>query len=264
MSRGERSSGDPARLFTRVALRSMSPAFVIYGQSRSGSTLLVRLLDAHPDVHCDGELLSPGGVYIRSQLGLKAIRKYPIPYFNHRRRRATGTCYGFKLLVYQATFAPRVFTRLEQEGWKFLHVRRKDVFRQALSDLVAHKMSYFHRHPGSQAPDHQVSITTQELDKQLRNRGRKLAKEREMIDGIEHLEVWYEDDLLRQEAWPSTTAKVSEYLGLASSAVGSSDLQTTHDRSYDEIIVNYEELEQHLAQIGFERYSNDPNCTRSH
>lgn len=36
----------------------MTAKFVIHGQSRSGSTLLVELINTHPDIYCDRELKS--------------------------------------------------------------------------------------------------------------------------------------------------------------------------------------------------------------
>ena len=32
--------------------------FVLFGQGRTGSKLLVELLHSHPDIHCDGEVLN--------------------------------------------------------------------------------------------------------------------------------------------------------------------------------------------------------------
>ncbi len=241
--------------------RAMSAKFVIYGQSRSGSTLLVELLNAYPDVQCDDELLNANAGYIRSKIGLKVIRRYPLPYFNYRRWRAGDKGYGFKLLLYQ-THSPLVLNRLWRTGWRFLHVRRRDVVRQALSSIIASKTGHYHRRQGSEDPAYRVSITIDELDAALTSRERKTARELELIDGIDHLDVVYEDDLLREGDWPSTMAKVSRYLELEPFGVVEPSLKPTDDRSYEEVIENYEYLMNHLTRGEHDRAPRSTGCAQ--
>ena len=44
--------------FLLTSSRKPPTKFVIFGRGRSGSTLLVSLLNSNPDIHCDGEILS--------------------------------------------------------------------------------------------------------------------------------------------------------------------------------------------------------------
>ena len=62
--------------------------FIIFGWGRSGSILLVSLLDSHNKIHCDGEILHNPVLSPHLQIKLCASRCHkPI--------------YGFKLLTYQ-------------------------------------------------------------------------------------------------------------------------------------------------------------------
>jgi hypothetical protein len=59
----------------------MNKKFIIFSQSRSGSTLLKELLHSHPSVNCEGEILALSEGYIKNVLLLKILRRMPIPYF---------------------------------------------------------------------------------------------------------------------------------------------------------------------------------------
>ena len=123
----------------------MTTKFVIYGQSRSGSTLLVELINTHPDVQCDGELFNEDAARIGNRVLLSLVRTFPIPYLLHRRRRAAVKAYGFKLLFYHLPRTRQVMKILALTGWKFVHVYRKNIARQSLSNIVAETTQRWHK-----------------------------------------------------------------------------------------------------------------------
>lgn len=254
------SIADGTRLRPAISLVVMPNKFVIYGQSRSGSTLLVDLINAHPDVHCDGEVLNADAGYLKSRIVLKAIRVYPLPYLQYRRWRFAEKDYGVKLFSYHPRFGSSVLSRLQQTGWKFLHVRRRDVVRQALSSIIAGKTGHYHRRKDSEEPSYTVSITTEELDKELAKRDRWASEELEMIRGIDHLDLHYEDDLARAQLWPSAMARVSTYLEITAFDVTTPSLRPTDDRTLGEVIENYDHLEQHLNRR--RRLAEFGDCTQ--
>src|SRR5262245_59649309 len=85
----------------------MKTRFVIYGQSRSGSTLLVELLDSQPNVDCDNELFNEVKEF-RRRLISRLVKFCPYSYVDHKSRRCACDAYGFKFLVNQVPF-PRRF-----------------------------------------------------------------------------------------------------------------------------------------------------------
>ena len=115
-----------ARVWAKSFGRDDQPQpFLIFGRPRSGTTLLVRLLDQVPGIRSDGELLHFGLI---SPLGL--LSRLP--------RRAGSAAYGVKLLSYQLTEVQQIrrplafFDRLGDMGYRIIHQRR-DTWAQTLS-----------------------------------------------------------------------------------------------------------------------------------
>jgi len=103
--------------------------FVIFAQPRTGSTLLASLLKAHPRIRCDGEILGKR-------------RLLPGPFVTARSILAEEDVYGFKVMIFQLwnqrIYDVGAFMRhLYGDGWKILHMRRRNVLRQAISVAVA-------------------------------------------------------------------------------------------------------------------------------
>ena len=68
--------------------RQFESKFVLFGGGRNGSTLLVSLLNSHPDIYCDGEIL------------VGKLRS-PFKHIKRRMQSSPKSIYGFKLLSYQ-------------------------------------------------------------------------------------------------------------------------------------------------------------------
>ena len=103
--------------------------FLIIGRARSGTTLLTRLLNAHPNVTCDHEMLS------RRVLS-------PVRLLNNLAAKSTSIAYGCKLLSYQMVQVQRFsdplrfLHQLETSGFRFVHLKR-ETFAQTLSLMMA-------------------------------------------------------------------------------------------------------------------------------
>lgn len=105
---------------------SIEKRFLILSQGRSGSTLLCSLFDSHPDVTCQFEIL-------------EKQRPNFVDWINKRSQRKE--VFGFKvkpgqlLNVQDAPVAPFLRGRAS-EGWRIIHLKRNNRFRQALSNAV--------------------------------------------------------------------------------------------------------------------------------
>ena len=109
---------------------SNMPRFCIFAQGRSGSTLLTTLLDQHPHIKCEGEVLanSVGNAH-------HFIQGKSIQYSSKK------LAWGFKVKHHQLTkhqkIDPQTFLKkLSQEGWKVIYLRRENIVLQALSTLI--------------------------------------------------------------------------------------------------------------------------------
>lgn len=128
--------------------------FLVVGIARTGSTLLVNLLNAHPQVMAFGELfrqadevgwdVAPFASY-RSPRLVALYRADPVAFLEKavfRRWPRDCAAVGFKLFYYHAREAPQsaVWTYLCGDlSLKVLHIKRRNRLAQYLSLLHAHK-----------------------------------------------------------------------------------------------------------------------------
>ncbi|MEM1369076.1 MAG: hypothetical protein AAGG02_13880, partial [Cyanobacteria bacterium P01_H01_bin.15] len=192
--------------------RPSGPAkrFVIFGRGRSGSTLLVDLLGSLDSVCCDGEILHYR-VY------------FPKLHIETQAAKAPATVYGFKLLSYQLGSVqgianPADFLRsLEQAGYQFIYLQRRNLLRHALSNIVARQREQFHFRDSSQRTKHQIDVD--EVLKWMKSSQRMRVKELSWLSGISYLELFYEDDLLDSDRHQATIDRVCSYLQIPSAPV---------------------------------------------
>ena len=229
----------------------MATQFVIYGQSRSGSTLLVDLLNRHPAIHCDEELFNKESGYFENVGRLRLSQYFPFPFIYLMKRRAPRDVYGFKLLFYQIRFTRPVVRALHLSGWRFIHLRRRNLVRQSLSKLIANRTQRWQRYEGDSAPDHRVTVGVDQLDRELRVREAWTRSELDCIAGIPHLDLCYETDLEDAAAWPATLARVAAFLEIQPFDTVHSKIKRIDERPYAEVIVNHAELAAHLERTAY-------------
>jgi len=215
--------------------------FVIFGQGRSGSTLLKQLLDSHPEIKCEGELLNIKDGYLPNELMLKLVYRIPFPFFNYRKWIAKYPVYGFTLLFYQYWPQNYMLNKLVRNGWKIIYLTRNDSFSQSLSHLVAKQTSVWHRRNDDQEKETKVRINPEEFLNWIKQLQKNKSTENEIIKSLNHFEVVYENDMIREDMWSKTTARIFEYLGVYP-APAMANLKKTYSRPYSEIVENYEDL----------------------
>ncbi len=215
--------------------------FVIFGLGRSGSTLLKQLLDSHPEIQCEGELLNPADKYVANPLLIKLIYRFPYPFFALRSLLSKKHVYGFTLLFYQYSSPEKLIAKLIKKNWKVIRIYRENSLDQSLSHLVAEKTKIWHRYDGLEMQTPQLTIPPEELENRLKIVTSNKKNENKLFEKFKHFKVVYEDDLKNQGDWPETTRKIFDYLGVNPAPV-SATIQKTYARPYAEMIENYEEL----------------------
>lgn len=222
--------------------------FVVFGQGRSGSTLLTSLLNSHPDIHVDGEILRnwhalPHGVVQRRLL------------------RCGKRVYGFKLLSYQLDNVlcyrdpNRFMDWLVSEGFLVLYLRRNNLLQFALSQINA-RLNRFHQRDGFRLERRRPTVTRGELFwwfNQLENRFRYEAN---VLSGRDYLGLVYEDDLLEEGSWPRTVERVCNYLGVPVSQATTDFIKVNPQRLRD-IVANSDEVNAMLRGTRYEVYLDD-------
>lgn len=210
----------PAGEQLRRALRALdvtragrAPAFLVLSQGRSGSTLLTDLLSSVDGVVCDREVLA--APVWSPALWVRGLR--------HRHPDAT---YGFKVKIYQLTRHQgitdpgRWLRGRARTGWRVVHLRRENLLRQVLSNARLWQTSVTHRTGDDAAAVHEpMTIEVPRLLAYLDARRSLGRAEDAALQGIPHLRLSYERDLLDPGRHASTVARVLAHVGHTGSAV---------------------------------------------
>lgn len=217
--------------------------YVIFGQGRTGSTLLVRLLQSHPQLQCDGEMLHPRALSKYRSRWLRAfLRYFPEPFVLWRASRSDKPAYGFKLLYRHVVFPARLLFCLRWLGWKIIHIQRRTLFDVALSRKVAQTTKHWSDHDASTPEDLHLTFSPEEFLDQMQWSVNILRQEVRALRGIPHIPVVYEDDLLAEADRQRICNVIFAALRLEPHEV-STTKQRTWNRPYPELITNYAELQ---------------------
>jgi hypothetical protein len=217
--------------------------FVIASFQRTGSTLLVSLLDSHPLIHCDQEILLNKMISPWRYLDLRS-RLYDFP------------VYGFKLLtphfLYQNIQEPGKFlSRLHQNGYKIIKLKRRNILRSATSLYYAIATGTFHHSKrGGRPMLKPIALDPKELLIWIQ----WIETHSELLDSITsnlpHLEIIYENHLLDNESQQSTVDLISNYLGVSRSPV-TTEYRKGMSENIQEYITNASEVIDFIKQTKY-------------
>lgn len=215
--------------------------FVVFGLGRSGSTMLVDLLNADPAVRCDGEIF-------------QHWRYFPERILRRKVDRQQGDAYGFKLLAYQVTRIlgyrepARFLDWLEGSGFRFVAIHRENLFRHALSQINARKSRF---HDEGQAGERiKITVEPAEIDAWIARIRRNREEEQSMLVGRDALRLVYEKDLIGEERQRETVARIGAFIGQDIAFAGSRFRRIVSD-NLAESFENAEELRSYMAERNF-------------
>jgi hypothetical protein len=222
--------------------------FVIFGRGRSGSTLLVRMLDQHDDIACFGELL-------RSRL------IFPERYRDRCMRMSNKPVRGFKLLSYQMTQVMGIsplsgyLRGMQDDGFKIIYIHRENFLRLAISNMLARMRGTFHVASDSNAKAAEMAFNfpPAEIVNWMEGAERRTAEELQLLAGVDYFDVLYERDL-EQPSWQMPTlGRLFRWLGVKEQDVGTDLVQAT-PRDLRKLIANFAEVEDAIASTPFARF----------
>jgi LPS sulfotransferase NodH len=252
--RWHRNSLSPGGVWTEARVWGsslISPAnhdiktFLIIGRARSGTTLLTRLLNAHPQVRCDREVLS------RRVLA-------PARHLSRLARKSPTAAYGAKLLSFQMVQVQRLgdpvgfLAGLKAKGFRFIHLQR-GTFLQTLSLNMAQSSQVYHQkdgRPEKQPPRSAVEIDIDDFLRRLEWNEMLLEYELHCLRDIPHLTVSYEEDLEDQSRHQATAERVFDWIGVPPAPVAAG-MRKVLASDPAEVIANYDTLLQRMRSDGF-------------
>jgi LPS sulfotransferase NodH len=225
--------------------------FLILTTGRSGGELLASLLDSHPSIMCDGELL---------------LHRTALPHQVVRGREALAglrraQAYGFKLtrenLVRQELDDPAEFVRvLHARGYRMIVLERRDLLQQAISFARAEKLGYLHHRAGGGGEFVRLALDPMAVLALMYVIEEAARFCHEALAGIPHLLITYEEDLATPERQQRAVDEICRSLGLPP-AVVHSDLVRVTPEAIEDQIENPEELLRVLSVTRYARYIPD-------
>ena len=248
-------------LFVRHGLPNTK--FVVLAQGRSGSTLLAHLLNNHPGIFCDGE------IFMRRTYG-----RILFPYFhivNHSKSAYVRgkSAYGFKMKIYQFFIDQRIrgygelIHKLNEEGWKFIHLRRLNVLKQCLSNQVYEAHGFSSTRDSDRLKGIRINVDCDRLLKSMRFRIWCNKLEDKALRDCPHLSITYEEDLLDNARHQRTADKIFEYLEVPTVSVESNLKKIASDHLADNII-NYDEFREIVRNSEFGELAEQWGVRGSH
>ncbi len=225
--------------------------FIIFTSGRSGSTLLVDLLNSNPNVQCDSEIL-------------KRRVAFPNALVRHFEQKSKKSIYGWKLLSYQLLNVQTgikdksafIYQLVKEENYKILYLKRNDKVKQALSIIYAFYRGTWH----SDESGHQNAVQPFALDPKVFYHFLKevdiLDKfEEELMATVPHLFISYEEDLSDPAFYGPTIKCISDFLGIDIPAKPpSTDLKKVTPTKLTSMITNKQQVIDYLAGTPYEDY----------
>lgn len=233
------------RVWLKARMQTDTPKpFLIYGRPRSGTTLLVNLLDQVEGVRCEGELLH-------------SLVMRPVGFLRDLPKRAGPNvqAYGVKLLSYQLMEVQRVirplafFENLTSMNYSIIHIKR-NTWDQTLSLAKAHHSGVYFSDTSETT---RLRLDPEKFVSLLRWNEAMLDYENAVMSQVPHIDVQYETHLENAGSHQPTVDRLCKKLGfVARGPVEALHKQRTGGLRGTQKIENLEELIDASVQAGFE------------
>lgn len=245
--------------------------FVIITLPRSGSTVLVKTLDNHPQIFCAGELFYfSGKIYhtecqfpfwrikflpnkinylinfpnVMARLG-KFMDKFYAP-----KEKATVQAIGFKMMYQHILYMPGIMHYLEKKNVKVILLTRNDILRNVLSDMKARETGVYHNETGIiQEKSEKFHVDLQFLSNKI-NETRAWANKLEtVVKNLETLKIDYADF----EEWDILTGKIFAFLGVDQIPMEPA-VKRLNPTTLSDMIENFDEVKTWAEKNGYSTY----------
>jgi hypothetical protein len=239
-----------AYLFNYIKLAPLDQVrVVIFGQGRTGSTLLENLLCSSGHFRQNGELLNTS----------KGEILFPTDFIRGLSKWKSKDNFIFHVKIYQLTrdrrrpIDPSLFIHtLYSEGWKIIYLRRKNKVKHALSTIIAEHRRAYHKFDDHKE-EFNLFVDCEKFIEIVNGRFISEQMEKQVLDQIEYFEAIYEDDLERSDTHQITADKIFNYLSLEQR-----DVHTRYRKintfPIEKLISNYDEFADCLKKHGWQYF----------
>ena len=224
---------DPQQLLSRRK-------FIIYCQTRTGSTLLVDLLNCHPRVHCDREIFAFPTIF-------------PARFIQAKRLIHFNKIYGCKIIGDQlekqvgCEYMQPFLMELVRKGWKIIHLVRQDISRQAISQIIMEMSGNAHLYATEKREPIKYWLDPSRLQSHVEQILQKTLRDQQVLKSISCLRIVYERDLLYGNRHQETSDIIFDFLGLLATNVGSKFVKVNSPH-LSNFIENHEDVKMLLNE----------------
>jgi LPS sulfotransferase NodH len=244
--------------------------FFIFTAPRSGSTVLTRTLDKHPQIFCAGELFHPSeNIYHpewhfpfigkKKKKGISrklfAVTNYIKGYFSgvdHIKKfysnRNNKDIRGFKLMMGHTKDFPTVWKYLSTNNFKIIVLIRNNTFREALSSFRARKIGVFHSKEELELAEKKVIINAALLKKRVDELEAIKTNILNISENANRIVIMYEDF----KHWQQMLDKVFDFLSVDKIEI-EPELRKTSAANWRDGVENYQEVEE-MMKVKYAHY----------
>lgn len=223
---------------------------MIFGQGRTGSTLLESLLCSTGYFREHGELLDPAQGEVL----------YPIQYIRGLSKRKARENLIFHVKIYQlardrkSPVDPAVFleTLYKKDGWKVIYLQRKNKVMHALSNLIAKHRGNYHK-LSDDKEEFKIVVNCEKFVKRVNERFYFEKAEKKALANVEYHEVVYEEDLEKSDTHQNTVDRILTYLSL-DNRKATTEYRKINTQSPKDLIVNYDEFVDCVVKQGWQEF----------
>jgi len=253
--------------------------FILFSRQRSGSTVLIRSLDQHPDVLCGGELFNnDDGIHrlewqfpfinfvkntplnINTIKNLSLNRLLNVPWGLIRTNSHLSEYYsqanmnkfkaaGFKLMLSHTKLFPVTKRWLKRKDMKRIVLVRENPLEIFISHLKSQKDGYSHLSRGEKRSDRQVNVNTSILKRRLKKIERDNRYLKAISQNCDSLLINY-NELFN---WNKLLAKIFRYLEIEDTKI-EPVLEKRSKPKFKDNVSNYDEVTKFLNDTKYEKY----------
>lgn len=239
--------------------------FAIISTQRSGSTLLRRSLDQHPDIRCAGEVFFPGyrkslsySKYVEQSVSRKILDKLwrwksVDNYLNWLFSVDGYQAVGFKFMYAQSRWLPfkypMVMRYLAECDARIIHMVRDNPLKIAVSRQVAKQTSVYHSRVSVGASS--VVLDTDSLLGDLERIQNEKQEWRNRLKKYSVLEVSYESFVSDRSR---ESARILKFLQVDLKDLPYSGMVKVNPDSLASVLSNYREVTELLSGSKYESY----------
>lgn len=239
--------------------------FIVFGIQRSGTTLLVHLIDSHPQIFCAGEVfkINSSKIHHSEYLYRHFIERPRIPMLNifsskksktiqflnffYKKNRSFNAA-GFKLMLDQLFKYPDILKYVQNQKVKILLVERANTLKQYLSLQMAIKTKRWAS--TKKVPQEKIYVNCESIISALDKLNQDKEKLEKLIEKHDYLKIVYERLLSDNDG---TLKKALNFLNVNEDATLSTSLVKINSDNMQKIVRNYEELYLKLKDTPYEQ-----------